>query len=289
METKEQTVQAPSSCNIYISKLNSGDEVALRAALSSFGELTDLFVKRRGAYGFASFTTISSAEQACSASPIAVGKDSCIVEMRRSKPFDPNLPKEPRDPAPASCNIYINNLKTADKAALKNVLEKFGELVNIKLNEKDGYAFATYTKQEMSQAAVNVSPIIVGNDTCIVEMRRSAPRSKGKNAKKRGKSSRRPPMEQQLYIKGLLSETTEDDIRSALAEYGDVHNVYRRRLRGEQKGLTDYAFVTFANKNSVLNAASANLIISGSSVVGEPRRPRNAAATTTATTADEKK
>ena len=277
----ELHVPTSASCNVYISNLRNSDEDDLLAALSVFGNITDIFVKRRSAFGFASFDSIASAQAACNASPLTVAQDTCNVVFRRSKPLSERGPLEeraPLEPAPASCNIYVNRLSsTTDEELLKSALEQYGEVTEVNVSKQGGYAFASYVTQEMSQAAVNASPITVGQDSCVVEMRRSAPRSKRRS--KGGRSNRRqkkdrPPLEQQLYVKGLASDVSDDDIIGALSAYGEIQNVYRRKLRGEETGFTDYAFVTFANIDSVTRAAAANLIINGESVIGEQRQAK---------------
>jgi RNA recognition motif-containing protein len=265
---------------VYISNLRSSGEDNLRAALEQFGNITDIFVKRRSAFGFASFDCVASAQNACDASPFTVGEDTCSVVFRQSKPLSERAPLES---APPSCNIYVNHLsRSTDKDTLRIVLEQFGEVSDLNVSKQGEYAFASFTSQEMSQAAVSASPITIGQDTCVIEMRRSTPRpnarSKGAERKPRQKYER-PPLEQQLYIKGLASDASEDDIFDALSIYGEIQNVYRRKLRGEESGFTDYAFVTFSDSASVLSAAAAagngNVIINGSPVVGEQRKPRS--------------
>ena len=281
----ENELPTPASCNVYISNLRNSDEDDLLAALSVFGNITDIFVKRRSAFGFASFDSIASAQAACNASPLTVAQDTCNVVFRRSKPLSERGPLEeraPLEPAPASCNIYVNGLSsTTDEELLKSVLEQYGEVAEVNVSKQGGYAFASYVTQEMSQAAVDASPITVGLDSCVVEMRRSAPRSKRRS--KSGRSNRsqkkdRPPLEQQLYVKGLASDVSDDDIIGALSAYGEIQNVYRRKLRGEETGFADYAFVTFNDEESVLDAAAAgskgNIIINGTTVVVEQRKAK---------------
>lgn len=267
----------PASCNVYISNLRSSDEEDLRAALTNFGNITDIFVKRRSAFGFASFDSVAAATAACGASPIIVGQDTCNVLFRRSKPLEERAPLEP---APASCNIYVNRLSNnTDKDLLRSVLEQYGEITDLNVSKQGGYAFASYVTQEMSQAIVNASPITIGQDSCVVEMRRSTPRSKktrsSNGAQNTKQKNARAPLEQQLYVKGLASDATDDAIIDVLSAYGEIQNVYRRKLRGEATGFADYAFVTFNDEDSVLNAASqGNIIINGTAVIVEQRQPK---------------
>ena len=274
----------PASCNVYISNLRSSDEEDLRAALTNFGNITDIFIKRQSAFGFASFDSVAAATAACSASPITVGQDTCNVLFRRSKPLEERAPLEP---ASASCNIYVNHLSNnTDMDLLRSVLEQYGEITDLNVSKQGGYAFASYITQEMSQAIVNASPITIGQDSCVVEMRRSTPRSKktrssngaqNNTSTTKQKKDRRPPLEQQLYVKGLASDAS-DDIFDVLSAYGEIQNVYRRKLRGEETGFADYAFVTFNDEESVLDAAAAgskgNIIINGTTVVVEQRKAK---------------
>lgn len=174
----ETDTNAPTSCNIYVNNLRSSDEEELRAALSQYGNVVDLFIKigrGRATFAFASYEDVASAVLVCEASPIIVGSDSCTVEMRRSKPFDNSRSK----PFDNSCNIYINHLNSADGETLNVfgelclVLGRFGELTDVHVNKSKNYAFATFVDQEMAVAAVNASPLVVGSENCTIEMRHS--------------------------------------------------------------------------------------------------------------------
>ena len=122
------------------------------------------------------------------ASPIDVEGNSCPVEMRTSEPFDPNKEREPRPAAEPTTNVYINQLETSDEDTLRATLQNFGVVEDVFVSSTRNYAFATFASVEEAQACVDSSPLNVGNDTCLVEMRRNVRRTKksgGKSSKKK--------------------------------------------------------------------------------------------------------
>ena len=245
---------------------------------SSFATFQNLYKKRSSNFAFVTFSNAASAQAAVAASPIDVEGNSCPVEMRTSEPFDPSKEREPRPAAEPTTNIYINQLETSDEDTLRATLQNFGTVEDVFVSSTRNYAFATFASVEEAQACVDSSPLNVGNDTCLVEMRRNVRRTKksgGKSSKK--KNRKRAPLEQQLYIQGLQPNATDDEIISGLSMYGEIKNVYRRKLRGSEDpdAYAEYAFVTFAEELSV-NAAVADgsVMIGGSAIVCEPRRPR---------------
>jgi hypothetical protein len=297
---------SPSTPTIFVNKFFSGDADALAAVMSQFGTVVDTFIKpprggrKRHSFAFVTFADPASAQSVVDASPLTVGQDTVLVELRTSKPYVEGEPREPRAAAEASCHIYINQLNNqgGDDSSLRSALECFGELTDLKLRFKEGegrgFAFASFAEQAMAEAAVAASPIAVGPDVCEIEMSHTKPRparekkepSSGEATKKKRKKKRRkrPPLEQQLYIKGLEADTAEEDIVAALSGFGEVKDVYRRKQRGQDSDeegktlYTDYAFVTFAEIDAVEAAAAAGVVVNGNLVTAEPRRPREAAA-----------
>lgn len=272
------SIASDPASNIYVRNLRNVDSDILMATMSAYGSITNLYKKRSSNFAFVTFSNAASAQAAVAASPIDVEGNSCPVEMRTSEPFDPNKEREPRPAAEPTTNVYINQLETSDEDTLRATLQNFGVVEDVFVSSTRNYAFATFASVEEAQACVDSSPLNVGNDTCLVEMRRNVRRTKksgGGSSKK--KNRKRAPLEQQLYIQGLQPNATDDEIISGLSMYGEIKNVYRRKLRGSEDpdAYAEYAFVTFAEEFSV-NAAVADgsVMIGGSAIVCEPRRPR---------------
>jgi RNA recognition motif-containing protein len=192
-----------------------------------------------------------------------------------------NADRPPLEPAPPSCNVYLNNLSSADsEQAVRAALSAFGEVTSlvVRTGKLGAFAFATFVEQSSADAAVASAPLSVDGDSCGVEFRRTQPRDPTQGRKKRKKRTRKvASLSQQVYLKGLGGDISEDDIRSALSGHGEIKKVFRRKLKGDESGqLCDYAFVTFTSDEEAAAcvAAGASVSIAGSDVTVEARRAR---------------
>merc|ERR1712159_435763 len=109
-----------------------------------------------------------------------------------------------------------------------------------------------------------------------VEFRRSKPRDPTQKRRRKKRRRKGSPLSQQVYLKGLGGDVSEDDIRSALSAHGEIKRVFRRQLKGDDSGqLCDYAFVTFATDDEAAACVAAGTRkIASSNVTVEARRPR---------------
>lgn len=186
------SIASDPASNIYVRNLRNVDSDILMATMSAYGSITNLYKKRSSNFAFVTFSNAASAQAAVAASPIDVEGNSCPVEMRTSEPFDPNKEREPRPAAEPTTNVYINQLETSDEDTLRATLQNFGVVEDVFVSSTRNYAFATFASVEEAQACVDSSPLNVGNDTCLVEMRRNVRRTKksggGSSKKKKQKT-----------------------------------------------------------------------------------------------------
>ena len=191
-----------------------------------------------------------------------------------------NVERPPLEPAAPSCNVYLNNLSSKDsEPAVRAALGAFGEVTDVAVLEGKlgAFAFATFADQACAEAAVAAAPLSVGGDSCSIEFRRSQPRDPAQKRRRNKNRRRAAPLSQQVYLKGLGGDVSEDDIRDALGAHGEIKKVFRRKLKGDAAGqLCDYAFVTFTSDDEAAAAvaAGATVSIAGSDVSVEARRPR---------------
>ena len=173
-----------------------------------------------------------------------------------------NVERPPLEPAAPSCNVYLNNLSSVDsEPAVRAALSAFGEVTEVAvLNGKLGaFAFATFADQAGADAAVAAAPLSVGGDSCSIEFRRSRPRDPTQKRRRNKNRRRAAPLSQQVYLKGLGGDVSEDDIRAALGAHGEIKKVFRRKLKGDDAGqLCDYAFVTFTSDEEAAAAYAAD-------------------------------
>jgi RNA recognition motif-containing protein len=245
---------------VYVKGINEETtEDDCMAAFSSFGEITEVFLKSERGFALVQFSTRAAAEAAAAAGVGYVGSATVSVAAR--------TPPKEKSVYPDSVNIYMNGLnESTSEDEIVGILGAFGEVVAVELQGARGFAYITMGTVEAAVAAVAATDC---------EMRGSTPRDRTRRAKKssgRGARSRAPKdLSKEIYIKGLTPESPEASNKDAIREiFGAYGNVVRVTVRNDR----DFAFVSYEDAASVAEAVEASyggLFINGESVTVEAR------------------
>ena len=269
------------SCGIAVKGVNDSiTEADLQGAFAGFGGIAEVFLKAERGYAFVTFSDAASVAKAVAGAPAEVAGVNIRVEARTAA--------KPREQAPVSVNVYLNGLAESTTAEqVQASMAAFGavDLDAITMNADKGFAFVTFNTEAEASACVGAAPHKINNSESNAEFRRSAPRGPRGGRRDGGEGGERKPRERKrrarkpreiapnsVYLKGIDTECTEDDISAALGKFGSIASVEKRPGR-------DYAFAAFTDAAGAAAAvAGTGLDMGGNSITIEERTgPKDAA------------
>ncbi|CAI0445896.1 unnamed protein product [Linum tenue] len=205
----------------------------------------DLTTRRSLGYGYVNFTNAPDAARALDMlnfTPIN-GKPVRIMYSHR----DPSIRKS------GAGNIFIKNLdKGIDHKALHETFSAFGNILSCKVatdssGQSKGYGFVQFDTEEAAQKAIeklngmliNDKQVFVGPFLRKQERDSSNDRSKFNN----------------VFVKNLGDNTTDDDLKNAFGEFGPITSaVIMRDAEGKSKC---FGFVNFESCDDAARAVDA--------------------------------
>jgi len=144
------------------------------------------------------------------------------------------------------------NKSNTDEDVLKGYFEKYGNIIDCTVmrdqdRESRGFGFILF--EDSSSIDKIISAKKGGDDFIIddhhIEIKRALPKVPGGNAG----TSRMTGLNRKIFVGGLPSSITEDDLRQYFESYGRVNEVELLRDRDTMR-LRGFAFVTFDEEDS---------------------------------------
>ncbi|KAJ0241834.1 RNA recognition motif domain-containing protein [Hirschfeldia incana] len=238
--------------SLYVGDLDASvTDSQLFDAFSQMGQVVsvrvcrDLATRRSLGYGYVNFTTPQDAARAIQELnyiPLN-GKPVRVMYSHR----DPSVRRS------GAGNIFIKNLdKSIDHKALHDTFSAFGNIISCKValdssGQSKGYGFVQYETEESAQRAMaelngmllNDKQVYVGPFLRRQERDSTASVTKFTN----------------VYVKNLAESTTDDDLKKAFGEFGEITSaVVMRDGDGKSKG---FGFVNFENADDAAKAVEA--------------------------------
>nr|VDD48069.1 unnamed protein product [Brassica oleracea] len=252
-----QTTVAPAAqfgtTSLYVGDLDLNvTDSQLFEAFSQMGQVVSVRVCRDSAtrrslgYGYVNFTNPPDAARAIQELnyiPL-YGKPIRVMYSHR----DPSVRRS------GAGNIFIKNLdQSIDHKALHDTFSTFGNIVSCKVavdasGQSKGYGFVQYADEESAQKAIEKLNGMLLNDKQVYVgpfLRRQERDSTANKTKFTN-----------VYVKNLAESTTDDDLKSAFAEYGEITSavVMKDGEGGKSKG---FGFVNFENADDAAKAVES--------------------------------
>ncbi|KAJ0252055.1 Polyadenylate-binding protein 2 [Hirschfeldia incana] len=249
-----QTTVAPAAqfgtTSLYVGDLDLNvTDSQLFDAFSQMGQVVsvrvcrDLATRRSLGYGYVNFTNPPDAARAIQELnyiPL-YGKPIRVMYSHR----DPSVRRS------GAGNIFIKNLDLSiDHKALHDTFSTFGSIVSCKVavdasGNSKGYGFVQYADEESAQKAIEKLNGMLLNDKQVYvgPFLRRQERDSTANITKFTN----------VYVKNLAESTTDDDLKKAFSEYGEITSavVMRDGEGGKSKG---FGFVNFENADDAAKA-----------------------------------
>ncbi|KAF2612580.1 hypothetical protein F2Q70_00010522 [Brassica cretica] len=204
----------------------------------------DLATRRSLGYGYVNFTTPQDAARAIQELnyiPLN-GKPVRVMHSHR----DPSVRRS------GAGNIFIKNLdKSIDHKALHDTFSAFGNIISCKValdssGQSKGYGFVQYETEESAQRATAELNGMLLNDKQVYVgpfLRRQ---------ERDSNTAANVTKFTNLYVKNLAESTTDEDLKSAFGEFGEITSaVVMRDGDGKSKG---FGFVNFEDAGDAAKA-----------------------------------
>ncbi|XP_009136272.1 polyadenylate-binding protein 2 isoform X1 [Brassica rapa] len=237
--------------SLYVGDLDASvTDSQLFDAFSQMGQVVsvrvcrDLATRRSLGYGYVNFTTPQDAARAIQELnyiPIN-GKPVRVMHSHR----DPSVRRS------GAGNIFIKNLdKSIDHKALHDTFSAFGNIISCKValdssGQSKGYGFVQYETEESAQRATSELNGMLLNDKQVYVgpfLRRQ---------ERDSNTAANVTKFTNVYVKNLAESTTEDDLKSAFGEFGEITSaVVMRDGDGKSKG---FGFVNFEDAEDAAKA-----------------------------------
>ena len=235
--------------SLYVGDLDASvTDSQLFDAFSQMGQVVsvrvcrDLATRRSLGYGYVNFTTPQDAARAIQELnyiPLN-GKPVRVMYSHR----DPSVRRS------GAGNIFIKNLdKSIDHKALHDTFSAFGNIISCKValdssGQSKGYGFVQYETEESAQRAMSELNGMLLNDKQVYVgpfLRRQERDSTSSVTKFTN-----------VYVKNLAESTTDDDLKKAFGEFGEITSaVVMRDGDGKSKG---FGFVNFDDADAAAKA-----------------------------------
>ncbi|KAJ4896992.1 Polyadenylate-binding protein 2 [Raphanus sativus] len=235
--------------SLYVGDLDASvTDSQLFDAFSQMGQVVsvrvcrDLATRRSLGYGYVNFTSPQDAARAIQELnyiPLN-GKPVRVMYSHR----DPSVRRS------GAGNIFIKNLdKSIDHKALHDTFSAFGNIISCKVavdssGQSKGYGFVQYETEESAQRAMSELNGMLLNDKQVYVgpfLRRQERDSTATVTKFTN-----------VYVKNLAESTTDDDLKKAFGEFGEITSaVVMRDGDGKSKG---FGFVNFDDADDAAKA-----------------------------------
>ena len=241
--------------NLFIKNLDQSIEVAqLHEAFSNFGEIASCKIpltngKSRG-YGFVQFVKVEDAEQAMKDLTGAFIENK-LIEISHYAPH----PR--KNPDQTFTNVYIKNLPDSINSdeALGALFSKFGKVQSpylpIDPATKESRHFG-YCNMETHEDAVAAVQGLNGTEIDGVQVQCNRQKNKEERKRELEALSARWKREQyqktkdrNFYIRGFDEKTTEEDIRKAFHEFGEIESL---KVVTVENTARKFGFIMFKDK-----------------------------------------
>ncbi|GAV83802.1 RRM_1 domain-containing protein/PABP domain-containing protein [Cephalotus follicularis] len=205
----------------------------------------DLSTRRSLGYGYVNYSNPQDAARALDVlnfTPIN-GKHIRVMYSHR----DPSIRKS------GSGNIFIKNLdKTIDHKALHDTFSAFGNILSCKIatdasGQSKGYGFVQFEKEEYALKAIEKLNGMLLNDKQVYV---------GPFVRKQERDSALNETRfNNIYVKNISEQTTDEDLKKAFGEFGTITSVaVMRDADGKSKC---FGFVNFENADDASKAVEA--------------------------------
>ncbi|WZY68214.1 polyadenylate-binding protein 2 isoform X1 [Brassica napus] len=252
-----QTTVAPAThfgtTSLYVGDLDLNvTDSQLFEAFSQMGQVVSVRVcrdsptRRSLGYGYVNFTNPPDAARAIQELnyiPL-YGKPIRVMYSHR----DPSVRLS------GAGNIFIKNLdQSIDHKALHDTFSTFGNIVSCKVavdasGQSKGYGFVQYADEESAQKAIEKLNGMLLNDKQVYVGPFLRKQERDSTANKTKFTN--------VYVKNLAESTTDDDLKNAFAEYGEITSavVMKDGEGGKSKG---FGFVNFENADDAAKAVES--------------------------------
>ncbi|CAM9201849.1 unnamed protein product [Chrysoparadoxa australica] len=144
---------------------------------------------------------------------------------------------------------------------VKAAVGSYGDIVEVTLPEGKDFCFVTYADEKSAESAVSAGETTINGASITMEMKRGPRRRKQGEQMAPGTSS-------SIYIPNMSSSVTEEQLRAAFSDYGEVHDVSFRNRNPD----VCYAFVELSSVEMVQAVlAAAPITVNGEELPVEER------------------
>ncbi|PIN26149.1 Polyadenylate-binding protein (RRM superfamily) [Handroanthus impetiginosus] len=205
----------------------------------------DVGTRRSLGYGYVNYSNPQDAARALEVLNFTPLNNKSIRVMYSHR--DPSIRKS------GTANIFIKNLdKTIDNKALHDTFSSFGNILSCKIatdsnGQSKGYGFVQFDTEEAAQSAIDKLNGMLINDKQVFvgHFLRKQERDTALNKTKFNN----------VYVKNLAENTTDDDLKRIFGEYGTITSaVVMRDADGKSKC---FGFVNFENADDADQAVEA--------------------------------
>ncbi|PHH91176.1 hypothetical protein CDD83_1457 [Cordyceps sp. RAO-2017] len=239
------------SASLYVGELDpSITEAMLFELFSQIGAVAsirvcrDAVTRRSLGYAYVNYNSTADGEKALEELNYTLikGRPCRIMWSQR----DPALRKTGQG------NVFIKNLDVAiDNKALHDTFAAFGNILSCKVAQDEngnskGYGFVHYETDEAAQQAIeHVNGMLLNEKKVYV----------GRHIPKKDRQSKFEEMKANftnVYVKNIMSETSDEEFRDLFEKYGDITSAsLARDQEGKNRG---FGFVNFTTHESAARA-----------------------------------
>ena len=174
------------------------------------------------------------------------------------------------------CSIFVGSLAIeTSKESLQEYFGRFGAiesavvLVDPGTNRSRGFGFVNFSSREVRDSVLSGGPHFVDNKQveCKVAVRKGDMKPDMGGGGGRGRSDQfSESQEKKVFLGGISNGTTNEEIESALSQFGTVIGVEIKIDKVTQR-MRGFGFVEFSNPREASNACASQFIqINGKTV-----------------------
>ena len=249
------------SAGIYVTRLGEDcTEQSLNDAFFKFGRVTDVFLirdenKNSRNSAFVDFVDVKAAKK-------AVAYKGFEIEGRKvDVKFKHNTLK------PEGCmSVYVRNVPPATtEASITAAFRKYGDIKGVQVLKDRAVAFVHFDNADIVEKLVSIGRVQLHGEQVVVRHNtrdtktgaKPAPKTSRENSNKSAlELEPKPENCTKVYVSHLSTETNEDNLRDAFAQFGELERIFilRELSTGVSKGV---AFIDFKDSDSAERAVNS--------------------------------